>query len=204
MSEQQIDVVEPAPRQVAKRGLPWWAWLLVALLVLIVIVAALGGFSVVPVQKVTLVQPGDVVVGAEVDTTVQRVFLADRMPGATAPADGESVLIVEAELLNRTDEPTTLIQERIRVIAEGAITLADDPDRVVDLRNADPPDFLQPGIPTAVAFAWPVADGAIEPGDQIVVGILDRVPVSDDPIYGDTAYSAPRALARLVIDLEEG
>ena len=198
------DVVEPAAPRARRPRPPWWVWTVGAVVVIAVIIGVSGGFGVVPVQKVRLVQLGDRVAGAEVDAKVHRVYLADRIPGDTAAAEGESVLIVEAELLNRADAPTTLIHDRIRVIADGAIALEDDPDRVVDLRNTDPPDFLQPGLPTEVSFAWPVVGGSLATGDRIVVGILDRVPVSGDPIYGDTAYSSPRALARLIVDLEEG
>lgn len=194
--------MSPAAAVRRRRRLPWWAWALAALGALVLVVALLGGFGTVPVERVRLVQQGEVVQGTEIDLSVTGVSIEDRMPGASAPSEGEEVLVVAARLVNRADVPSTLLGDRIRVIA-GEVGIEDRADRVLETRGSDADfvDFLQPGLPTDLLFAWPVETGSLEPGEEVVIGVLDRIPISDDPIYGDTAYSAPRAIARLVVPL---
>jgi len=48
-----------------------------------------------------------------------------------------------------------------------------------------------------VAYVWPIESGAITGGDDLIIGILERYAITDDPIFDD-AKSRPRGAARVL------
>jgi hypothetical protein len=194
----------PAPaRRNAHRRLPWWGWTLLVAAAIIVAVGALGGFGDVPVQKVPRIELGETRAGVEIDVRVDEVAVTDVRPGTGNPApEGSRFLVVEALLVNTGTSPTFLLDDSIRLVADRLVGVDDDPDSVVEARRGEPLTFLQPGLPTSVAYLWEVPTGAALP-EEVVVGILERYRVSDDLIFDD-AYGAPTAVARVVTGIEGG
>ena len=83
------------------------------------------------------------------------------------------------------------------MIVEGAVRAGDTPYSTVELRNGDSIQFLQPGLPTEVAYIWQVGVGSVAPGDRIVLGIFERYDFVDDPRYDDSKTD-PVPVVRLV------
>ena len=188
-----------APDSPARRRGAWrvWAVVLAALAVAVAAIAGLGGFADVPTSSLPVIALGDTHHGSEVDTTITSVSLTTRAPGQSYEADeGTQYLVVAATLLNTTDDPGSMTSELVRVLLEGEIDPSDDGRGLVDPRTGNQVGFLQPGIPLDAVFWWEV-DDTVKDGDDIIVGLFDHFPV-DDPRFGDTAYSAPTATARIL------
>jgi hypothetical protein len=181
-----------------KRRLPWWLWVLIGAGSLVGVVALLGGFNEVPIEKLPQVQLGEQVVGNEVALQVDDIYLSDTKPVSGLDADeGEVYLVVEATAENVTAAPNIFLNRALRVLVEGAISSTEGPYYVIDLRNGDNVSFLQAGLPVKVAFLWRVDEDLVEPGEEIFLGIFERYDVPDDPRFDD-AKSTPVPIVRLV------
>jgi hypothetical protein len=165
-----------------------------------VIIAVLGGFNDVPVEKLPLVQPGATHTGGEVDTTVTAIYLTTRAPAQSYDADdGMQYLVVEATLTNRMSSPSILGRDLVRVLLDGVIDPEDEPSTgIVDLRTGDQVPFLQPGLPIDVAWSWEIPLDAAAAGDDLIIGYFERFPIQGDPVFGDTAFTRPQPTARTV------
>ena len=75
-----------------RRRLPWWLWALVGAGSLVGIVALLGGFNEVPIEKLPQVQLGEPFVGNEVALQVDDIYLSAHRAGhpATTPTRARS------------------------------------------------------------------------------------------------------------------
>jgi hypothetical protein len=161
------------------------------------LVAISGGFNDVPVQKLPVISIGETHVGNELATTVTGIRLSPTAPVTEYDApEGEEFLIVEATLENVTNDPNLFASRLLRVIVDGALDGNDAPDRVVELRTGGYADVLQPGLPTKIAFLWPVPAGSIDEGAMITIGIFERYDMVDDPRFDDSKTN-PVPVARI-------
>lgn len=206
MATAGTDQIEPdAPARRARR-FPWWAWTLVAIALVTALVAALGGFREVPIEKLPAIALGEPHEGNEYRTTINAVYLTDRLPNTGHSADeGFEYLVVEATVENLANTPGyNLTRKLLRVLLTGVI----DPDgpgsdpQVSDPRYGDPVGYLQPGLPITVLYSWEVETGKVANGDDIVVGIFERHFDDSNPAFDD--YSTTDAVARVITQVGAG
>ena len=190
----------PAERTRAGRlRLPWWLITIAALVAAVALIAALGGFSDVPESKLPEVKLGELVDGEEVRASVTSIYLSPTRPMSDIEAgDGQQYLIVEATLENTTKRPNIFQHDVVRVALDGVIEPTTAADAVVELRSGGQQSFLQSGLKAEVAYSWQIDAADAATGDEIFAGIFDRYKVANDPIFGDTAYTSPTPIARII------
>ena len=193
----------PEPPAPARRRIPWWAWTIAVVVAITGLIAAIGGFADVPQQKLPEVALGAEWVGGEANATVHSAYLSETMPGSGTPADdGEVYLVVDVTAAANGDHPSLFARNLIRVLVGDVVVAETAPDRVIELRSGTGTDFLQPGLPVEVAYAWlvPVDDLAV--GDEVIVGIFDQFGITGDPLWGDTAFTRPTPVARVLTTVD--
>jgi hypothetical protein len=190
-------VTDPAAPARRGRRMPWWLWVLVAAGSAVGLVALLGGFNEVPIERLPRVELGEAFVGNEVALQVDDIYLSRTSPvtGYDAP-DGKVYLVVEATAENTTTEPNIFLSDALRVLVENGIKSTEAPYNVVDLRTGDGVSFLQPQLPVRVAYLWAVWEQQIEPGGEIFLGIFERYDMIDDPRFDDSKTN-PVPIVRL-------
>lgn len=186
-----------------RRRLPWWLWVALAVVAAVGAVALLGGFNEVPVEKLPVVELGSTQVGNEITTKVTGVHLATTAPtsGYDLP-DGKVDVVVEATLTNTTDTANLFASNAIRVLLTGVISPDRDEPSLIELRSGSAVQFLQPGLPTKVAYVWQVDSADVAAGDSIVVGVFQRHPDTENPLFPD-AQSAAEPVARIITTIED-
>lgn len=189
-----------------RRRVPAWGWTILAAAVAIGIVAALGGFRDVPIEKLPSIALGEAHEGSEYRTTVDAVYLSTQLPNTGYAADeGTEYLVVETTVENLTDRAmSTLTRDLIRVLVTGVIEPYGDGSApsVSDPRFGMAVGYLQPGLPLTVLYWWEVKDGAIDDGDEIVVGIFEHRFDSYNPAFDD--YTTTEAVARVITEVGAG
>lgn len=190
-----MTVEAPTPR----RRLRWVLWVLLALVAALAAIILLGGFNDVPVEKLPVAELGSTQVGNELTTTITGVHLSEKAPVTGYDLEeGKVDLVVEATLTNTTNSSSLFGFDAVRVLLDGVI----DPDRdppysLIELRSGGGLSFLQPGLPTKVAYVWHVDSSKVAAGDKIIVGVFQRHPVADDPLFSD-AQSAAAPVVRII------
>lgn len=170
--------------------------------VLVVLVAALGGFNDVAVEKLPVIALGDTYAGTEVETRVTGTYLTGQQPGYTFDADeGMQYFVVQATLLNTDKDTDVLDTGLIRILLGDAVAPGDQPKGVLDADKNQAFGFLQPGLPVHVLYFWQVPD-SIGNGDEVIVGVFDRHLVVD-PRLGGKVYSSGEPVARIVTTIGE-
>lgn len=190
----------------ARRGirLPWWAWTVLAALLAVAVVAGLGGFASVAIEKVRTIPIGSVHEGNTVHTVIEGSYFTDRTPGYTVEApEGMKYLVVEATLTNVSAEPSSFSGNVVRVIIDDVIDSAEAPRSVIERRSGDRNTFLQPGLATPVLIYWEISADRGAVGDTMYIGLFETFPVYGDPIFGDTAFSDPTPTARVITRIGE-
>jgi hypothetical protein len=173
-----------------------------AIVAAIAVVTALGGFNDVPESKLPLVQLGDSVDGEEIRASVTSIYLSPTRPMSDLDAEaGIQYLVVEATLENTTTRPNIFQYDVVRVALDGVIEPTAQTEALIELRTGQQVSFLQSGMSTEVAYVWQVDAADAAPGDEIFAGIFDRYKVANDPIFGDTAYTAPTPIARISTEI---
>jgi hypothetical protein len=182
-------VTAPEPQR-PKRRVPWWAWVLISAGSIVGIVALLGGFNEVPIEKLPRISLGEPFVGNEVALQVDEIYLSRTAPVTGYDAEeGHVYLVVETTAENTTSGPNIFLNRALRVEVDGAISSTDAPYNFVDLRTGDGVSFLQPGLPVQVAFFWEVEEDRIDAGGEILLGIFERYDSPDDPRFDDAKTS---------------
>lgn len=193
----------PEPATPARRRIPWWAWTIAVVVAITGLIAAIGGFADVPQQKLPEVALGDEWVGGEANATVHSAYLSETMPGSATPADeGEVYLVVDVTAAANGDHPSLFARSLIRVLVGDVVVAETAPDRVIELRSGTGTDFLQPGLPVEVAYAWRVPADGLAVGDEVIVGIFDQFGIKGDPLWGDTAFTRPTPVARVLTTVD--
>lgn len=182
-----------------RRRIPWWAWVIGCVVVAVGTVAALGGFSDVPVQKLPTIELGQTYSTNEVDVTVVGTGLSDGTPFNDYTEDGKQYVTVEVEVTATTDAPTLIAADLIRVLLEGVIGVDERPDPT-ELRNGGYPLALQPGLPVRIAYTWEVDTGDVRAGDPIVIGIFEEYDDPNSPVFDD-AKTAPVPVVRIITEV---
>ena len=191
------------PDVAARRRVPWWVWTLGALVAITGVIAALGGFADVPEAKLPEVALGEEWAGGEANATVHSAYLSETMPVSGRPADdGEVFLVVDVTAAANGDRPSLFARSLIRVLVGDVIAAETDPDRVIEVRSGTGTDFLQPGLPVEVAYAWSVPISDLAVGDEVIVGIFDQFGITGDPLWGDTAFTLPTPVARVLTTVD--
>jgi hypothetical protein len=175
------------------RRIPWWAWTLAALVVAVGIVAAVGGFRDVPIQKVRTIPLGSVFHGRELDTRVLGARIVTTAPRG-AITTGGPWLEIDVDTTNTSDAPVPRTAIDLRTIVTGAVGPTDEPSSITGPRGGYPPS-LQPGVRTRLSFLWALGARPVHAGDRVVVGLFEETPV-DDAIAGGV-YSDPEVRVRL-------
>ena len=178
-----------------------------AVLAVIAVIAAIGGFSDVPDEKLPVVAVDEPYPGNEITTTVSRVYLTPTRPAAPGVTDpleadeGKQFLIVDATITNTTTAPSYVYDDILRVLIDGVIEPTVEPEAILDERSARPLGLLQPGLQLDAAYLWQVDLDGVAAGDDIIIGILDRVAVANDPVFGDSAFTRPAPAARILTSI---
>ena len=179
--------------------MPWPLTVVAAAAAIVAIVALIGGFNDVPVERLPLVELGETHEGSEILTTVTGVYLTAVNPATGSPAEaGEQFLAVTATLENTSTRPNLWQRDTIRVVVDGAIEPEKQADTNVEFPGNRGISFLQAGLPTDLVYLWRIKTTDAAPGDEVIVGIFDRFRVTNDPVFDDTAYTSPTPVARIV------
>ena len=186
-----------APAAPARRRRSWWLlWVGATAVVAVALIAVLGGFNEVPIEKLPVIELGETYSSNEVDTTVTGTYLTLQQPGYTFDADeGMQYFVVEATALNTTSTPDVLDRGLVRILLGDEVGPEDPPDGVVK-DGGFSLDFLQPGLEVHALYYWLVPD-TVADGDDVVVGVFERHLI-DDPRYGGDVYSLGEPMARVI------
>jgi hypothetical protein len=199
------DTRDAAPLVPARRRHLWPLFVVVGAATVVGLIALVGGFNEVPLEKLPVIDFGDTYTGPEISATITDTYLTDSFPVKDYDAsEGNVYLIVEATLENVIDQPVIFMREAVVVLIDGVIDPDNDDDErygLVDLRTGDSPGFLQPGLPIEVAYIWEIPADSVKPGDAMVIGLLERFKVYGDPIFGDTAMTRPSPAARIATEV---
>lgn len=154
----------------------------------LVATAAFGGLDAVAVQEAPLAQltAGQVHTSAQLEVSVERAALIDRLPGSGVVPDrdkGQRLLVVLVRMENRWDRP--LASSSKPGFAQ-SVRLKDDPrpaDGVVREDDQTSPLWLQPGVPALLAFTW-----AVDPDDYAGASEVTVVLEDGQLIVGQMLY----------------
>jgi len=180
-----------------------------AVLAVVATITLLGGFSDVPQEKLPVVEIGKPYAGNEATVTVTSSYLSPTRPSAPGNLDplpageGKQFLIVETRIENTTTTPSYIYGDIVRVLIDNVLDPSVDPDANLDARTGSQLGLLQPGLTLTVDFLWEIDQAAAAPGDDLIIGILDRVPVANDPVFGDSAFTRPSPVARILSTIGE-
>jgi len=189
----------------SERGVPWWLWTAAAVLAVAALVAGLGGFGDRVPSEVPVLELGEAWTGGELRTTVNWVSFTNVDPvSGYVLTDGEVFILVDVTLENLTDRPTIFGRDAVLIEVPDVVTAETSPDAFLEQRTGDGLLFVQPGVPVDVYFRWQVPAASVAVDDTIYLGIFERFPVADDPVFGDTAYTGPRFVARIETVLHRG
>ena len=188
MTVQPQHTDEAAPARARRRTLRP-LWVIVSFAAVVGVIAALGGFADVPVEKLPVIALGEAHQGSDVEATIRGSYLTATQPGQTFEADeGMQYFVVEARLLNTSTGPDVLDRGLVRILLGDVVAPEDEPYGFIDADSGLGLDFLQPGITVNALYFWQVPT-TVAAGDELFVGIFDRERIVDDPIFGDTRYS---------------
>jgi len=190
------------PAVAARTGLrrvPWWAWAVVGIAVVVGLVAALGGFADAPIQKVPTIALGSAYHGQQVDARVTDARVVGVSPTGERPPAGRRWLQLDAEGLDTADRPVPVGAISLRTIV-GPLDGSTAADRVLSHRGTGAISEFQPGVRTPISFLWAVPTGSVRPGDRIVVGLFEATPVEGPTVLLDQ-YGPPDVKVRLVFEV---
>lgn len=171
--------------------------------------ALFGGLKDVPVAALPVVAPSETVTGAQLDITIERSVLIDGFPEqGIVPTEGKRLLVVIATVEDTTTLPVTSaagigIADNLRPIDVDGITEASTPLTVAILSDGTESPELQPGVPEELGFMWEVEPGALSDGQDLRVGVYDKVyTLSGDFTAGDY-YDDPFVSAYVETTVED-
>ena len=180
----------------------------------------LGGWDTVQLQstKIPDVAAGQVVPGTMFDATVTSLEVTNVHPdGFSEPKEGWEYLILTATL----DNDTRKTQDSVFLGGSGASPFTIDDGALgygtttldsggyevsgdiylVDDGTLNPD--LQPGVPAPLIMVWEVPVGQWAAGDDVTVGVIDRVPHACTLSVG-TCWGNAYLLANVALTIEQG
>jgi hypothetical protein len=183
--------------------IPWWAWTLGALALVVAIVALVGGFASTPERELPIVPLGETVTGGELAASVDSVYLTNANPDTGDIDATVDYLVVETTIENISADPSAFIDSVLRVAVDGAIEESTPPSSILDTDRGLRTSYVQPGVPVTLSYVWSVDAAAIPAGTTIYLGLFDQFRVYGDPIFGDGAYTRPTVVAKLSTKLTD-
>lgn len=183
--------------------IPWWAWVLGGLALVVGIIALVGGFATSPAKELPVVSLGETFTGGELAASVDRVYVTNTNPDTGLVDATVDYLVVEATVENVTKSPSAFSDSALRVAVDGAIDETTPPNSILDTDRALRISYVQPGVPVTLSYIWSVDAAAIPEGTTIYLGIFDQFRVYGDPIFGDGAYTRPTVVAKLSTVLDD-
>lgn len=176
----------------------WFAAIGTALF--LAVTAAFGGLNPVAAEEHPLAQlsGGQTHTSAQLNVTVERAVLIDRLPGSGAIADpekGERILAVLVRLENLWNRP---LSSGSRPGFATSVRLAGDSrpaDGVVREDDQTAPFWLQPNVPALVAFSWVVRGSDYADASEVTIVVEDGSLIVGQMLYvgedwGDYAPAA--------------
>ncbi len=176
--------------------MPWWGWTLGGVVLVVALVAGVGGFGETPVTKVPTISLGDVYEGRQVDSSVESIELAAEAPGSVLSDEGGQVAIATVTLTNHDDSPVQMSTMQLMLLIED-IDYVELAEQQVVARDLGFSSVLQPGLPTEVLYLWNVP-ASVSTDDLAIIGLLESVPDTDS-LYGDGTLSEPLAVRRIEV-----
>lgn len=164
------------------------------------VTAVFGGLSPVAAEEKPLAQlsDGQTHTSAQLNVTVERAALIDRLPGSGAIADrekGERILVVLVRLENLWTRPLSSgsqpgFAQSVRLAADSRPA-----DGIVREDDQTAPFWLQPNVPVLVAFSWVVRGSDYADASEVTIVLEDGSLVVGQMLYvgedwGDYAPAA--------------
>lgn len=209
MSHLEAGEPDPNPPRSTRWNQVWaWLWsrsnsqLATAGTVLVLgATAAFGGLDTVHESQVALV-PGLTDAGPQKDFVLGSVHVAAEMDGVPTPQCGEELVLALATVTLTDDvadaaplQDLMLIQPEEHITGEDPLDVTSLPGGLVDTGDSEEVRIhpthvvraddgtltptLQPGLPTALVFAWEVPEDVFETGDRVRLALWDRGYVKD-------------------------
>lgn len=172
--------------------------------------AAFGGLNDVAAQErppLPVRDPGEVHKGPILSTTVQRAVLIDRLPGAGAFPDeekGERLLVLLVTVENHGDEAVEF--GAFGGVLDKTVRLSGDPRTAAGIVREDdqtPTPWLQPDLPTLLAFSWTVGGSDYAEGDDLVVELRDAELQAGQLLYTGLKWTQPELAATVRVPIED-
>jgi hypothetical protein len=196
-----------------------FVWIGVAAVVGGLVAWPLGGWDEVEVQslKVPYAEQGELVDGRQFATSVDSAELTDVHPGGYETEPGWEYLVLHVTLVNMTDATESSVWlgtdfdgvvtvDQLVVGAgteslnsNGNVVSADIYLQADDRLNPD----LQPRLPAPVTMVWEVPKGTWKVGDEITVGVVDRIPQTSAVLDG-IVWRNPYVTAKVKLRVEQG
>jgi len=183
--------------------IPWWAWVLGALALVVGIIALVGGFATSPQKELPVVEIGETFTGGELAASVDSVYVTNVNPDTGLIDATVDYLVVETTVENVTRNPSAFSDSVLRVAVDGAIEETTPPTSILDTSRGLRTTYVQPDVPVALSYVWTVDAAAIPAGTTIYLGLFDQFRVYGDPIFGDGAYTRPTVVAKLSTEISD-
>ncbi|WEK12840.1 MAG: hypothetical protein P0Y48_10240 [Candidatus Microbacterium phytovorans] len=175
------------------------------------VTAAFGGLNEVaaaPTPALPELTAGEVHTSAQLSIRVERAVLIDELSGTGAFPDeekGERLLVLLVEVENRWDEALQL--SPFSSFSTGRVVRLSGDDRAADgiVREDDqtPDPWLQPGIPTLLAFSWTVGGADYTDGEELIVELSDSPLEVGELLFTGERWGAPALAATVRIAIED-
>lgn len=174
------------------------------------VTAAFGGLADVAAEEVEIAElsVGETHISPQLAITVERAVLIDSLRGAGAYPDekkGERLLVLLVEMENRWDEPVSFAQSSAYGSSRTVHLAGDDREAIGLVREDDQTSapWLQPGIPTLLAFSWTVGPGDYADGDDLRVELSDAQLQTGRLLYTGDRWTTPELSAVVTVPIED-
>lgn len=174
----------------------------------LVATAAFGGLNAVASEEAPLAQltAGQTHTSAQLDVTVERAALIDRLPGSGVTPDrdaGERLLVVLVRLENRWDRP---LSSSSQPGFAQSVRLKGDPrpaQGVVREDDQTSPLWLQPGVPALLAFTWAVDPDRYADASDVTIVLEDGALVVGQMLYVGEDWGDYAPAAEVTVPLKD-
>jgi hypothetical protein len=145
-----------------------------AVVVVVGAVAGFGGLNTVAEPPVARATSGQVVVGKQLDVTIEDAFLADGFDPYFEPDEGNRFLAVRALVTNVSKTPMDSVKDNILV--DGLVGSNGKPqaDEVIRIGESSSNPMLQPGVAQEIVLLWQIPAADKKAGAEITVHVLDK------------------------------
>lgn len=136
--------------------------------------AAFGGLADAAVPPIPVIEIGEQHAGAPASITVNSVSVVDELPGYFVELNpGETLLVVQAELLNEWSGPVRGPVDAVRVRGIDGLDASAPPEQLLLAADSSAVLSLQAGVPTLVNAVWRVPTATALPGTAVTIELFD-------------------------------